>query len=124
MEKLDPGHSEWSKNIFSVHFSLKMLPINSSSTTRQYLKKIVTMSDFMMFFHEFGCADVFFVPDSTSKNKVQVIFLCVCFFAYKIVTAHIRLRLVHSEKKKYGLIFFLVMVFSYAPVRLQDQVPR
>lgn len=82
------------------------------------------MSDFMMLFHEFGCADVFFVPDSTSKNKVQVIFLCVCFFVYKIVTAYIRLRLVHSEKKKYRLIFFLVMVFSYAPVRLQDQVPR
>ena len=83
------------------------------------------MSDFMMFFHEFGFADVFFVPDSTSKNKVQVIFLCVCFFAYKIVTAHIRLRLVHSEKKKKcRLIFFLVVVFSYAPVRLQDQVPR
>ena len=36
MEKLDPSHSEWSKNIFSVHFSLKMLPINSPSTTRQY----------------------------------------------------------------------------------------
>lgn len=64
------------------------------------------MSDFMMFFHEFGCVDVFFVPDSTSKNKVQVIFLCVCFFAYKIVTAHIRLRLVHSEKKEVWSDFF------------------
>ena len=39
MEKLDPGHSEWSKNIFSVHFPLKMLPINFSIYNTSVLKK-------------------------------------------------------------------------------------
>lgn len=77
------------------------------------------MSDFMMLFHEFGCADVFFVPDSTSKNKVQVIFLCVCFFCIQDSN-----RTHQASACPLCLIFFLVMVFSYAPVRLQDQVPR